>query len=64
MNRNRALASQPHRAGAVNPATANCLMWISPEKLAERHEVHLAAGRKLVEEVPCICGNHNRRVYL
>jgi hypothetical protein len=65
MSRSRAsVLAQPHRAAAANPATAGCAMWLSPEQLAARHEVHTAAGRTLAEEVPCVCGNHNRRVYL
>jgi hypothetical protein len=62
MSRSRATTPvQSHRA---NPATANCAMWLSPEQLAERHAVHTAAGRKLDGEIPCVCGNHNRRMYV
>lgn len=60
----RSLASQAHRANPANPATANCAMWLSPERLAERHAFHLEAGRTLQGEFQCPCGNHTRRMYV
>jgi hypothetical protein len=57
------LLDQPHRASAANPATAACAMWLSPEQLEQQAAKHAEAGRRLVDEIPCGCGNHLRRMY-
>lgn len=54
------VARQPHRANPANPATANCAMWLSPEKLAERKQVNEANGMRIIGTIPCVCGNHER----
>lgn len=55
--------NQPHRARPVNPSTAHCAQWLSPEQSEIAHQRHLDAGRKLIGEVACPCGNHVRRTY-
>lgn len=55
--------AQPHRANPANRATAHCAMWLSPEQVEASHAKHTAAGRTLQGTVPCMCGNHDRRMY-
>ena len=59
----QALLAQPHRANPANPGGANCALWLSPEQLAITHQRHLEAGRTLTGTTPCLCGNHDRRMY-
>lgn len=57
------ILAQPHRANPANRATAQCAMWLSSEQLEVSHVRHLAAGRKLIGTIPCMCGNHDQRMY-